>query len=287
MSVSDRSAILATIRRATRVKPDYYTFVVLKPIPVVQPSATLFEHARLGRWLSLLVTVGLFAVPIWLAFVVAAWLQPALDTAVISPLTEWVRPLQQTAPFAYSLLAGGYGLLTLGPYSFIWAFPVVLFMAISVAITEEAGLKDRITTALDPWMRRIGMSGRDLIPVLTGFGCNVVAVFQTRACSACTRRACVSMIAFGSACSYQIGASLSLFNSAGHPWLFLPYVSVLFVVAALHTRVWNPVLQPFAAATLGGRAFIQKVTLTNTVWRVRAVLRQFLLTAIPVFLLFV
>jgi len=90
----------------------------------------------------------------------------------------------------------------LGWDSFLWAFPVVLLISLSVAVTEESGLKDRITAALDPWLRRVGLSGRDLIPVLTGFGCNVVAVMQSRACSRCTRERCVSMISFGSACSY-------------------------------------------------------------------------------------
>ncbi|MBW7462196.1 ferrous iron transporter B, partial [Paenibacillus sepulcri] len=108
-----------------------------------------------------------------------------------------------------------------------------------VAVAEESGLKGRITDALDGWLRVIGLSGRDLIPVLSGFGCNVVAVFQSRARSACSRKSCVSLIAFGSACSYQIGASLSVFGSGGHPWLFVPYLAMLFVIGALHTRIWN------------------------------------------------
>ena len=41
-----------------------------------------------------------------------------------------------------------------------------------------------MTAALDPALRHIGLSGRDLVPVLSGFGCNVVATFQSRACSA-------------------------------------------------------------------------------------------------------
>jgi ferrous iron transport protein B len=284
MSDGDREAIFAAMRHAASIRPKSPRIVFLESVPVVQPSTTLFEHPALGPWLSLLVIFLLFAVPIFLAFVLAARVQPALDSRFIAPLTERLSPLQQTAPLAYALLAGGYGLLTLGPYSFIWAFPVVLFMGVSVALTEEVGLKDRITTALDPWMRGIGLSGRDLVPILTGFGCNVVAVLQTRSCSACTRRGCVAMIAFASACSYQIGASLSLFNSARHPWLFLPYVALLFGVGALHTRVWNHALRPRAATALADRAFLQKPTLSGAMWRVRAVLRQFLLTAMPIFL---
>ena len=157
------------------------------------------------------------------------WFQAIADVAVIHPVVEWLTPLQTISPFLLAFLVGDYGLITLGWYSFLWAFPVVLLMGLSVSLTEEVGLKDRITAALDPWLRRIGLDGRDLIPVLTGFGCNVVAVYQSRACRTCTRQTCISLIAFGSACSYQIGASLSLFNSAQYPWLFVPYLLILFI----------------------------------------------------------
>ena len=288
MSAPERSTILATMRRALPLPPlamGSDSSLALEPLPEVQPGVTAFEHPVVGPWLSLFATIALFAVPIWLAFVFAAWMQPILDKSIIIPLTERTRGLETTSPLIFAMLAGSYGLLTLGPYSFVWAFPVVLFMAVAVAVTDETGVKDRITSALDPWMRRIGLSGKDLIPVLTGFGCNVVAAFQTRSCSRCTRRACMSLIAFGSACSYQIGATVSLFHSAGRPWLFLPYVVLLCLVGAVHTRIWNPTLQPYSATAINDRAFLQGATLRGVAWRVSSALRQFLFTAMPVFLL--
>lgn len=59
---------------------------------------------------------------------------------------------------------------------------------------------------LHPLLRPFGLSGRDLVRVMMGFGCNVPAVISTRSCSGCTRQTCISAIAFGSACSYQIAA---------------------------------------------------------------------------------
>lgn len=187
-------------------------------------------------------------------------------------------------PILQSLLVGDYGIVTLGWYSFLWAFPVVLLLGVSVALAEESGIKDRITDSLDGWMRRIGLSGRDLIPVLSGFGCNVVAVFQSRACSACTRKSCVSLITFGSACSYQIGASLSVFGSAGHPWLFVPYIAVLGFVGALHTRLWNGTAGQLAVPVYETKTFLQKPCLRAVSWRVRTVIKQFLLQAMPIFI---
>jgi len=258
--------------------------VALPDIPIIQPEQTLYEHPRLGPWLSLATMGLLFALPVYLAYLLADWLEPLADTAVITPLVALFAGLETAVPWLYAILVGDYGLITLGWYSFLWAFPVVVLIGLSVALTEEMGLKDRITAALDPWLRRIGLNGRDLIPVLTGFGCNVVAVFQSRSCSRCTRHACVSLIAFGSACSYQIGASLSLFNAAHRPWLFAPYLLLLFGAGALHTRLWYGALRETAVSPLSDRAFLQPPTWQGVTWRVRTVLKKFLGEAMPIFL---
>jgi ferrous iron transport protein B len=145
---------------------------------------------------------------------------------------------------------------------------VVLLLGIASGLAEESGLHDRITAALDPWLRHIGLSGRDLVPVLTGFGCNVVAVMRSRACSSCSRRACVSLISYGTACSYQIGASVSLFGAAGRPALFAPYLFTVFVVGLVHTRIWHGSLVHRAVLPLHERAYLQAPSLSAVLWRV-------------------
>lgn len=247
----------------------------------MDPETTLFENKYLGPWLALGCMAVMFAVPVYAAYQFASWAQPIVDELVIVPLKaaaeSWPELLQV-------MLTGGYGAITLGWYSFLWAFPVVLLISMSMALAEETGLKDRITAALDPWLRHVGLSGRDLIPVLSGFGCNVVAVFQTRSCSKCSRSGCVSMIGFGSACSYQIGASLSLFGASGHPGLFVPYLAALFVVGALHTRLWHGALAKEGAMPLHERAFLQRPTWRAVWWRVKAAVGQFLKQAMPIFI---
>lgn len=246
-----------------------------------EPQRTGFEHPVWGPLLALTASILLFAVPVLLAYLLSSWLQPIADRYVI----DHVRSLSAGLPaLPEAILAGDYGIITLGIYSFLWAFPVVLLLGISLALTEESGLKDRITDALDPWLRRIGLSGRDLIPVLSGFGCNVVAVFQSRACGLCTRKSCVSLISFGSACSYQIGASLSIFGSAGRPWLFLPYIALLAAAGALHTRLWNKGAAGVPQSGYAPKTFLQRPGIRAVRWRVRGVLRQFVMQAMPIFL---
>ena len=247
------------------------------------PSATWFEHQGVGPALSLLVLALLWIVPVIAAFRLADFLQPLVDDAFINPLTD--RLNARLSPLAAALVTGGYGILTLGWYSFLWAFPVVLFIGLSTAFCEETGLQDRIMRSLDPVMRPFGLSGRDLMPILSGFGCNVVAVHQSRACSSCTRKSCVSMIAFGSACSYQIGATLSVLGASGKGWLFAPYLALLFVVGLVHTRVWNGKKSKFELLPVSERAFLHFPKPRDLWWRVKTVLRQFLLQAMPIFLI--
>lgn len=250
-------------------------------LPMVEPGRTLFEYPVWGRLASLAALLLMFAAPVYIAYLFSGWVQPLVDRWLVDPLRI---SLISVPGMIRDAIVGDYGVASLGLYSFVWAFPVVLLVGLSVALTEESGLKDRITDALDGWMRTIGLNGRDLIPVLGGFGCNVVAVFQSRTCSSCTRKSCVSMIAFGSACSYQIGASLSIFSSGGHPWLFIPYLALLIFVGALHTRLWNRESVPSAVQVYANRTFLQKPSFKAVLWRVRAVTKQFLVQAMPIFI---
>jgi ferrous iron transport protein B len=245
------------------------------------PHRTVFEQPRLGAVLALGAMLALLALPVVAAFQLASWLQPYVDATLIGPVSERAGLLW---PPLAAVLVGPYGLLTLGSYSFLWAFPVVVLLGVASSLAEESGLHDRITAALDPWLRHIGLSGRDLVPVLTGFGCNVVAVMHSRACSSCSRRACVSLISFGSACSYQIGAGLSLFGAAGLPGLFAPYLATVFVVGLVHTRIWHGSLARPAALPLHERAYLQAPSLNAVSWRVSGLVKQFMLQAMPVFL---
>jgi ferrous iron transport protein B len=279
----NRKALVELIHEGCLLRPGW-SLSSAPRIRVVQPKRTLFENKLIGPSASLVSIALIFGLPVIISYVFAQWLQPIVDETVISPLTHALAPLANSSTLAAELLVGNYGILTLGWYSFLWAFPVVILISAAVALTEETGLKDRVTASLDPWLRKIGLSGRDLIPVLSGFGCNVVAVFQSRGCSNCNRRNCVSMIAIGSACSYQIGASLSIFNSGNRPWLFLPYLLALFSVGAIHTRIWGTRLPDVESVSLAQRSFLQKPTMQAIWWRVRATLRQFLLQAMPIFL---
>ncbi|MDI3091830.1 50S ribosome-binding GTPase [Priestia megaterium] len=246
----------------------------------ISPADLCFDKKWIGPILSIIVLFLLFTIPVMSAYLLSSILQPLADKWIVQPFTSY---MSNTIPLISALLSGNYGLFSLGVYSFVWAFPVVVLVTISTSLADETGLKDRITDTLDKPMRKIGLNGQDLIPFLTGFGCNVVAVYQTRLCSACTRKQCVSLISFGSACSYQIGATLSIFNTIHRPWLFLPYLIVLTSIGAIHNKIWTKNANQHDPFLKQRRAFLQRPTINGIMFRVKSVLKQFLTQAMPIF----
>ncbi|WP_404456333.1 GTPase [Oceanobacillus kapialis] len=240
----------------------------------------LFRLPFFGPLMAWITILAMFGIPVFAAYMFSDWLQPISDVYFIEPITQLFSGLPG---WLYTFIVGDYGVVTLGWYSFVWAFPVVVLVGLATAIVEETGIQEHIMHTLDPSLRKIGLTGRDLSPVLTGFGCNVVAVLQSRSCSTCTRKSCVSLISFGSACSYQIGATLSIFGVAGYPILFIPYIILLFLAGALHTRLWNKP-QLGALTRVSSLPYLQPLTWSGLWWRVKRVVMQFLTQAMPIFI---
>ena len=174
----------------------------------------------------------------------------------------------------------------MSPLLFIWAMPTVVLYALFLGAYKASGLIERITITLDPLLRPFGLWGRDLVRVIMGMGCNVPAVISTRACSSCSRGTCISAIAFGSACSYQFGATLGVFNAANLPYLIIPYLLYLTATTLIYTYI---ISDPRAKSNhnslvIEGRAFLE-FPRWSVIWReTKSTINQFLLNAIPIFL---
>ncbi|MGM0873783.1 MAG: nucleoside recognition domain-containing protein [Bacillota bacterium] len=235
----------------------------------------------LGKFGYLLIIFAMYGLPVYAAYLIATFVEPIVEMLFIIPIEARFI----SAPTLINqIFVGPFGLLTLGIYSFIWAFPVVVLVGISIAITNDIGLKDKVTVAIDPWLRKIGLTGRDIIPIISGYGCNVVAVYQSRGCSACTRKQCLSMISFGSACSYQVGATLSLFSVAGKPWMFFPYIVILAIIGSIHTKIWYPQQHHLQHAVPRNRQSLRKLSSVAVIRNVKETVQQFFFQAMPIFL---
>lgn len=204
---------------------------------------TLFQHERRqlrpkisATFLAWLLIFLMFALPIGIAYQFSDWFQNQYVSA-------WIEYLTQTTLLNHDILQhilfGDYGVLSLGTYSLVWALPVVILISLSTAIIDQTGFKSWMIWTIEPSMLRIGLQGNDIVPLLEGFGCNAAAISQAaHQCHTCTKTQCMSLISFGSSCSYQIGATLSIFSVAGKSWLFMPYLILVLLGGILHNRIW-------------------------------------------------
>lgn len=257
----------------------------------IEPKPGWLEHRIVGPLLALsllfmpaLATIyGANAVADRLHPLVEGWLEPAI-ASVNATWPSWLRVVLTTEQGQF-----GYGLLNMGPFLLVWALPTVLMFALVLGAYKASGLIERMNVALHPLLRPFGLSGRDVVRVMMGFGCNVPAVISTRSCSSCSRGPAIAAIAFGSACSYQLPATLAVLSSTAGDTspalLTLLFLSYLLITTLLYLRL-TAEPRPLSSLNVlmtGSRPFMQWPTM-SAMWReASGTLRQFLHQALPVF----
>ena len=185
---------------------------------------------------SLLLLLG----PAWLAVTQANNLANKLYDPLMNRLQAslaWLNELPSAWP---ALLAGDYGIVAMLPFLVLYALPTIVIFSGLLAVYKYTGLIDHLSYGLHSWLKPFGLGGRDLVRIVMGFGCNVPAIVATRSCSSCSRGACVSAISFGSACSYQLPATLAVFAASGYAWLGLVYLVTLAISSLLYLRWTTP-----------------------------------------------
>ena len=241
----------------------------------------LFSFPLLGGLLALLLLFG----PAWVAVMGAN----AFADALYDPLYDLLEPLLswfETQPvWVNAMFAGDYGFVAMFPFLILYALPTVLVFALFLSLLKTSGLVDRLTVALEGWLRPFGLSGRDLVRVVMGFGCNVPAVINTRACSSCSRGAAVHAISFGSACSYQLPATLAVFAAAGMAGLAPIFMAWLGVTTLIYVRFTTPkeLRDSLNTLQLPPCDPVQWPSLKSVWMEAWQTLRQFLQLALPVF----
>lgn len=245
----------------------------------IEPPKTVFEWPIVGPLVSLFLLLVPAGAAVWFANTLASELDPIVGTA-FEPLVVAAERLPE--PIAV-LLTNEYGLLSMGPFLFVWAGPTMLLFAVILGVYKNTGVVTRMTVALHPTMRRIGLSGRDLIRVVMGFGCNVPAVVNTRSCSDCTRCTTISAISFGSACSYQFPATLAVFAAVGMGWLVGPYLLVLAATTFIYVGLIAPAEARQSTTVVDRRTFLQWPDPKAVAREAWSALREFFMKALPVF----
>ncbi|MBQ4374135.1 MAG: ferrous iron transport protein B, partial [Lachnospiraceae bacterium] len=175
----DRSAAMADMRFAFIRK--VCDECVIKP----RESKEHIRSQRIDRWLTgkytaIPIFIGVMALVFFLTFnVIGAWLQGLLETGIgaLSDVVDAALTAADVNETVHELVIGG---IFEGVGSVLSFLPIIVTMFFFLSILEDSGYIARVAFFMDKMLRRIGLSGRSIVPLLIGFGCTVPAVMSTR-----------------------------------------------------------------------------------------------------------
>ena len=142
--------------------------------------STEIDRVLTGKYTALPCFAGIMAAVFFLTFhVIGASLQSVLEV-LIGKLTELVDSAMKAwgvNPVLHSLVIDG---IFNGVGSVLSFLPIIVTLFFFLSILEDSGYMARVAFVMDKLLRKIGLSGRSIVPMLVGFGCTVPGVMASR-----------------------------------------------------------------------------------------------------------
>ena len=199
----DRNAALADMR---------YDFIEkVCGATVIKPQESK-EHIRsvkidnilTDKFLAIPIFIGVMFLVFYLTFnVIGAYLSDLLAAGIdaITAVVDQGLTAYGINPVVHSLVIDG---VFAGVGSVLSFLPIIVVLFFFLSILEDTGYMARIAFVMDKLLRKIGLSGRSIVPLLVGFGCTVPAVMATRTLSSDRDRRMTIMLTPFMSCSAKI-----------------------------------------------------------------------------------
>lgn len=202
------------------------------------------DRVLTGRWVALPIFVAIMAMVIWLSIdVIGTPLQNMIAAGL-----DWLAGIcsagmqrVNVSPAIQSLVVdamfGGVGAVI----SFV---PIIVVLFFFLSMLEDSGYMSRVAFVTDKLLRKAGLSGRSIVPLLVGFGCSVPAVMAARTLPSDKDRKRTIMLTPFISCSAKIPIFAFLANAffPGHGGLILISLylfSILCGIAVALVRKWT------------------------------------------------
>jgi len=175
----DRSAAMADMRFSFIMKVS--DACVIKPEESRERERSrALDSILTGRYTAIPVFIAVMGLVFFLTFsLVGPLLQDALDACIglLQNAAENAMAAGNVNPVIQSLIIGG---IFEGVGSVLSFLPIIVTMFFFLSLLEDSGYIARVAFVMDKILRRLGLSGRSMVPMLIGFGCTVPAVMSTR-----------------------------------------------------------------------------------------------------------
>lgn len=133
-----------------------------------------------GKYTAIPCFIGIMVLVFYLTFnVIGAWLQSLLEMGIdkVSELADAALTAAHVNSAMHSLVIDG---IFTGVGSVLSFLPIIVTLFFFLSLMEDSGYIARVAFVMDKLLRKIGLSGRSIVPMLIGFGCTVPAVMATR-----------------------------------------------------------------------------------------------------------
>ena len=219
-----RDEVERIINRVVKVKE--------KAQGIAEKISVLMVHPLTGfPLLFLILYFGLYKfVGVFGAGTVVRYIEETIYDSYLNPLL--VKIFSSFIPWRIlqDLMVGEYGVLTLGlRYAVALILPIVTFFFLVFSVIEDTGYLPRLAMLIDRTFKKIGLSGRAVIPMVLGFGCATMATLVTRTLPTKRERLIATMLlALAVPCSAQLGVILALLG--GHPKAMVLWAGIIMMV---------------------------------------------------------
>lgn len=239
----DREAALADMR--FRFIEHLCEATVVKPRESKEyKRSTSIDQILTGKHTAIPAFLGIMGLVFWLTFgVFGSALSGLMDTG-IGKFTDLVDQLLTTIGInkvMHSLIIDG---IFSGVGSVLSFLPIIVVLFFFLSILEDTGYMARIAFVMDKLLRKMGLSGRSIVPMLVGFGCSIPAIMATRTLSSERDRKLTILLTPFMSCSAKLPI-YALFTAA-----FFPSHQVLVMIS----------LYLLGIGVAVGFAFIMKLT---------------------------
>ena len=133
-----------------------------------------------GKWTAIPLFIVIMGCVFYLTFnVIGAWLQGLMEQGIdaLTALIDRALTAGHVSEVLHRLVING---IFEGVGSVLSFLPIVVVMFFFLSMLEDSGYIARVAFFMDKLLRKIGLSGRSIVPLLIGFGCSVPAVMATR-----------------------------------------------------------------------------------------------------------
>ena len=133
-----------------------------------------------GKYTAIPCFIGIMLLVFYLTFnVIGAWLQELLQLGIdkLQSVVDAALTAAHVNGAIHSLITDG---IFTGVGSVLSFLPIIVTLFFFLSLLEDSGYIARVAFVMDKLLRKIGLSGRSIVPMLIGFGCTVPAVMATR-----------------------------------------------------------------------------------------------------------